>query len=89
MAIPYLTAKFKSANTFKMAIWDPTAKFNSRQCFRLYGILVPDILRQVYYELLYLKFQNNHTSTYSLSLMPRLPDLQRMQHGKAGNRAWE
>ena len=26
MAIPYRTAKFKSVNTFAMAIWDPTAK---------------------------------------------------------------
>ena len=39
MAILYRTAKFKSANTFEMAIWDPTAKFNSRQYFRLYGSL--------------------------------------------------
>ena len=39
MAIPYRTAKFKSANTFKTAIWDPTAKFNSCQYFQLYGIL--------------------------------------------------
>ena len=38
MAIPYRTAKFESANTFAMAIWDPTAKFNSRQYFRLYGM---------------------------------------------------
>ena len=38
MAIPYQTAKFKSTNTFAMAIWDPTAKFNSRQYFRLYSI---------------------------------------------------
>ena len=38
MAIPYRTAKFKSANTFVMANWDPTAKFNSRQYFWLYGI---------------------------------------------------
>ena len=37
MAIPYQTAKFKSANRFKMAIWDPTAKFNSHQYFQLYG----------------------------------------------------
>ena len=37
MAIPYRTAKFKSANTFAMAIWDPTAKFSSRQYFWLYG----------------------------------------------------
>ena len=37
MAIPYRTAKFKSANIFAMAIWGPTAKFNSRQYFRLYG----------------------------------------------------
>ena len=36
-AIPYQTAKLKSANTFAMAIWDPTAKFNSRQYFRLYS----------------------------------------------------
>ena len=40
MAIPYRTAKLKSANAFAMAIWDPTAKFNSRQYFRLYGKLV-------------------------------------------------
>ena len=38
MAIPYRTAKFKSANTFAMAIWEPTAKFNSHQYFRLYSI---------------------------------------------------
>ena len=38
MAIPYWTAKFKSTNMFAMAIWEPTAKFNSRQYFRLYGI---------------------------------------------------
>ena len=38
MAIPYQTTKFKSANIFVMAIWGPTAKFNSRQYFRLYGI---------------------------------------------------
>ena len=31
------TAKFKSANIFTMVIWGPTAKFNSRQYFRLYG----------------------------------------------------
>ena len=37
MVIPYRTTRFKSANTFAMAIWDPTIKFNSRQYFRLYG----------------------------------------------------
>ena len=30
MAIPYPTAKFKSANIFAMVIWGPTAKFNSQ-----------------------------------------------------------
>ena len=39
MAIPYQTAKVKSANMFAMAIWDLTAKFNSCQYFLLYGIL--------------------------------------------------
>ena len=39
MAIPYRTAKLKSVNTFAMAIWDRTTKFNSRQYFRLYGII--------------------------------------------------
>ena len=38
MAIPYRTTKFKSANIFTMAIWGPTAKFNSRQYFWLYGM---------------------------------------------------
>ena len=28
MAIPYQPAKFKSANTFAMAIWDQTTKIN-------------------------------------------------------------
>ena len=37
MAIPYRTAKFKSANILPIAILGSTAKFNSRQCFRLYG----------------------------------------------------
>ena len=40
VAIPYRTAKFKSANIFAIAIWGPTAKFNSRQYFRLYGMHV-------------------------------------------------
>ena len=39
MAIPYWTTKLKSANIIAMAIWDPTAKFNSCQYFRLYGML--------------------------------------------------
>ena len=39
MAIPYLTAKFKSTYTFGMVIWDPTAKLNSRQYF--YASYVP------------------------------------------------
>ena len=34
---PVPNRQFKSANTFAMAIWEPTAKFNSRQYFRLYG----------------------------------------------------
>ena len=37
MVIPYQTIKFKSANTFAMAIWDPTTKINSRQYFQLYS----------------------------------------------------
>ena len=41
MAILYQTAKFKSANMFAVAIWDPTAKYNSHQYFHLYGIILP------------------------------------------------
>ena len=37
-AIPYRTAIFKSANIFSMAILGPTAKFYSRQYYRLYGM---------------------------------------------------
>ena len=37
MAIPYRTAKFKSANILSIAILGSTAKFNARQYFRLYG----------------------------------------------------
>ena len=41
MAIPYRTAKFKSANIFihVIVIWGSSAKFNFRQYFRLYGII--------------------------------------------------
>ena len=39
MAIPYQTAKFKSANIFVMAILGPTTKFNSHQYFWLLSIL--------------------------------------------------
>ena len=39
MAIPYRTAKFKSANILAIAILGSTAKFNARQYFRLYGML--------------------------------------------------
>ena len=41
MVILYQTAKFKSTNTFAMSIWGPSAKFNSRQIFRLYGSNIP------------------------------------------------
>ena len=40
MAIPYRTGKFKSANILVIAILGSTAKFNSHQYFRLYGISV-------------------------------------------------
>jgi hypothetical protein len=46
MAIPYRTAKFKSANILAIAILGSTAKFNSRQCFRLYGRLPNYKIRQ-------------------------------------------
>ena len=36
MAILYQTAKFKSANILAIVILGSTAKFNSRQYFRLY-----------------------------------------------------
>ena len=39
MAIPYQAAKFKSTNMYAMAIWSPTTKFNSRQYFRLHGMV--------------------------------------------------
>ena len=39
MTIPYRIAKFKSANILAIAILGSTAKFNSRQYFRLYGIM--------------------------------------------------
>ena len=40
MAIPYRTAKFKSATILAIVILGSTAKFNSRQYFRLYGIII-------------------------------------------------
>ena len=44
MAVPYRTAKFKSTSIVAMAIWGPTAKFNSRQYFRLYSYIVVTFL---------------------------------------------
>ena len=38
MAIPYRTAKFKSASILPIAILGSTVKFNSHQYFRLYGM---------------------------------------------------
>ena len=35
---PILNRQIKICQCFAMAIWDPTAKFNSHQYFRLYGI---------------------------------------------------
>ena len=40
MAIPYRTTKFKSANILAIALLGSTAKFNARQYFRLYGIII-------------------------------------------------
>ena len=40
MVIPYRTAKFKSANILPIVIWAQPPNFNSRQYFRLYGIVV-------------------------------------------------
>jgi hypothetical protein len=40
MAIPYRTAKFKSANIIAIEILGSTAKFNARQYFQLYGICI-------------------------------------------------
>ena len=40
MAIPYHTAKFNSNNGVKNVVLGQTAKFNDRQYFRLYGMLV-------------------------------------------------
>ena len=45
MAIPYQTTQFKSTNIFAMVILGPTAKFNSRQYFRLYGIYMVRSIR--------------------------------------------
>ena len=39
MAIPYQTAKFKSANILSIAILGSTAKFKARQYFRLYDMI--------------------------------------------------
>ena len=40
MAIPYRTAKFKSANILPIAILGSTSKFNSRQYFWLYSTYI-------------------------------------------------
>ena len=40
LAVYITTAKFKSANILAIAILGSTAKFNSRQYFRLYSIWV-------------------------------------------------
>ena len=70
MAIPYRTAKFKSANILAIAILGSTAKFNARQYFRLYGSI--SIMCQV----ISLEDTLTYTSTnsaVSLSPLPPLP----------------
>ena len=47
MAILYQTTKFKSTNILAIAILGSTAKFNSRQYFRLYGNIIIEVLTQV------------------------------------------
>ena len=64
MAIPYGTAKFKSANILVITIWGSTAKFNSRQYFRLYGI--------------YTSNRKNSLCLFIFSLSPSLPSDLRM-----------
>ena len=58
MAIPYRTAKFKSANTLIIAILGSTTNFNSRQYFWLYGTLHARILQ------LFGNFSQHVTSIY-------------------------
>ena len=50
MAIPYRTAKFKSANIFARADSMRSAKFNSRQIFRLYGTFLCKRINRPYYD---------------------------------------
>ena len=47
MATPYQTTKFKSTNILAITILGSTAKFNSRQYFRLYGNIIIEVLTQV------------------------------------------
>ena len=67
MAIPYQTAKFKSANILTIAILGSTVKFNSRQYFRLYDIHVHS-------------HTHTHTLTLSALLPPRLHGLHEAVH---------
>ena len=70
MVIPYRTTKFKCANIFIMAIKDPTAKFNSRQYFQLYGI----IAMQAYNFVSYTQEQNiNITGVNTVSDRESIP----------------
>ena len=49
MAIPYRTAKYKSANILEIVILGSTTKSNSRQYFRLYGSFLPLLYLGVFY----------------------------------------
>ena len=58
---------------FGMAIWDPTAKFNSRQYFRLYGSTLMLAVCKVY---LYLSIRQRvnqfYLSVYSTAVKDRI-----------------
>ena len=58
MAIPYQTAKFKSANILAMAIWGSTTKFNPHKYFHLYGMSLP--VRETRYTVRASYIHNNH-----------------------------
>ena len=74
MAIPYHTAKFKSANSAKNIIWGKTAKFNDRQYFWLYsmttgGIIYGHISVQTWY-LLYILYSWKYWRSLNLAVCP-------------------
>ena len=88
MAIPYRTAKYKSANIFVMSIWGLTAKFNFRHYFRLYTIAVVPSTKTVVVSVSCLgSWHNSCQSNLTVTVVSQAPKLKQLAQAFSLNTA--